>query len=110
MNEDTPKIIKEVGFDFNWSEEKVWKLDAPVEEMEIGQLNWHFKIPFLWEGGGVYNLKPQEVIKDPKNHPEEYERTLQADLKYPIDVMQNKDRWLILDGLHRLMKSAILGH
>ncbi len=41
-----PKIIKEVGFDFHWSEEKVWKLNYPIEEINIDELSWHFKIPF----------------------------------------------------------------
>jgi hypothetical protein len=107
MKEDIPQIIKDVGFDFSWSEEKVWALDVPVEEMNITDLTWHFDVPFLWEDG-VYNLKPQEVIDNPDNHKKEYERTMKADLVHPIDIMENKGRWLILDGLHRLMKSSIL--
>ena len=105
---EIPQIIKDVGFDFDWSEEKVWTLDVPVEEVNISELTWHFDIPFLWENG-VYNLKPQEVIDEPENHKEEHERTMKADLIHPIDIMQNKGRWLILDGLHRLMKASILG-
>lgn len=105
--EEISQIIKDVGFDFDWSEEKVWDLNVPTEEMNINELTWHFDIPFLWEEG-VYNLKPQDVINDPENHKEEYERTMKADLSYPIDIMENKGRWLILDGLHRLMKASIL--
>jgi hypothetical protein len=108
MNENVPQIIKDVGFDFDWSEEKVWALDVPVEEMDIHELTWHFAIPFLWENG-VYNLTSQEVIDNPDAHTKEYERTMKADLVHPIDIMQNKGRWLILDGLHRLMKADILG-
>ena len=33
---------------------------------------------------------------------------MKADLKYPIDIMENKGRWLILDGLNRLMKAYLL--
>lgn len=105
---DVPQVIKDVGFDFSWSEEKVWALDVPVEEMEITELAWHFAVPFLWEGGGVYNLTSQEVIDNPAAHQTEYDRTMKADLAHPIDIMQNKGRWLILDGLHRLMKAEIL--
>lgn len=106
---DYPQIIKDVGFDFSWSEEKVWALDVLVTKMDINELTWHFDIPFLWEGDGIYNLKPQEVIDNPNEHQEEYERTMKADLKHPIDIMENKGRWLILDGLHRLMKASIQG-
>lgn len=103
-----PQIIKEVGFNFDWSEEKVWALDVPVTELEIGELIWHFAISFLWENG-VYNLTPQEVIDNPEAHRQEYERTMRADTSHPIDIMENKGRWLILDGLHRLMKLSIEG-
>lgn len=60
MNEDIPQIIKDVDFDFSWSEEKIWMLEVPVEEMNIIELTWHFDIPFLWENGGVYNLTSRE--------------------------------------------------
>jgi hypothetical protein len=46
----------------------------------------------------------------PEIHREQYERTMLSDLSYPIDIMMNKNgQWLILDGLHRLMKSIHLG-
>lgn len=108
MNENIPQIIKDVGFDFNWSEEKVWALNIPVDEINIEELTWHFGVPFL-EQDGVYNLKPQDVIDSPDTYPKEYKRTMNADLSYPIDIMENKGRWLILDGLHRLMKATIAG-
>lgn len=107
MNEEIPQIIKDMGFDFDWDEEKVWSLVVTSEEMNINEITWHLDVPFLWENG-VYNLKPKDVIDNPNLHQEEYGRTLKADLIHPIDIMENKGRWLILDGLHRLMKSYIL--
>ncbi|MDD2935156.1 MAG: ParB N-terminal domain-containing protein [Candidatus Pacebacteria bacterium] len=109
MKKEIPEIIKDVGFDFDWSEEKVWALDISVEKMNIEELVWHFETPFLWWGDEVYNLKPIEVIENPEKYKREYDRTMKADLSHPIDIMENKGRWLILDGLHRLMKSFILG-
>lgn len=32
-----------------------------------------------------------------------------ANLDYPLDVMPNKGKLLLLDGLHRLAKSYLLG-
>jgi hypothetical protein len=103
-----PEIIKEVGFDFHWDEKKVWKLDYPVEKMRVSELEWHFKIPFI-QNKKEYDLTPAEVIENPDLYKKEYERTMNADLAHPIDVMKNKGRWLILDGLHRLMKAKALG-
>ena len=107
-NRDIPDIIKEVGFDFSWDENKVWALNYPVEKMNIKELEWHFNIPFHWHNGGVYNLKSWDIIKNPEKYKDEYQRTMKADFNYPIDIMWNKGRWLILDGLHRLMKAKIL--
>lgn len=109
MRKDIPQIIKDVGFDFSWDEKKVWALDYPVEEIDLDELIWHFDIPFHWHDGGIYNLKSMEIINDPEKYKDEYERTMKADLSHPIDIMKNKGRWLILDGLHRLMKAYIQG-
>ena len=105
---DIPKIIQEVGFDFSWDEKRVWQLNIPAIDMDISELIWHFDIPFHWHDGGVYNLKSREIIENPGKYKEEYERTMRSDMSYPIDIMENKGRWLILDGLHRLMKARIL--
>jgi hypothetical protein len=102
---DYPKIIQEVGFDFHWSEEKVWALEIPAEEMDISELEWHFDIPF-WDN---YTLKPNDVLKDSAKYKEEFERTIQSDLFYPLDIMWWKNRWVLLDGLHRLLKAKHLG-
>jgi hypothetical protein len=108
VSREIPSIIKEVGFDFSWDERKVWELDVPAEEMPISDLTWHFDIPFIWsKPDGYYDVKPSEVIDHPDLHPEEYERTLRSDVTFPIDIMWWKERWLILDGLHRLMKQSI---
>lgn len=104
----TPDIA-EIGFDFDWSEEKVWALDEPVVEMDIRELEWHLDYPFFWENGGKYNLKPREVIMHPQAHDQEYVRVLGADLSYPLDVMENNGRMVLLDGLHRLTK-AVMEH
>lgn len=104
MSENIPQIIKDVGFDFDWDEAKVWQLDVPVTKMPISELAWHFDIPF-WNENGEYNLIPREVIMEPQDHDAEYKRIMHSDLNFPIDIMKNKGRWLILDGLHRLVKA-----
>lgn len=101
--------IEEVGFDFDWDEAKVWALDEPVIEMPLAELEWHLDYPFFWEGDGKYNLTPREVMEHPTEHQAEYDRVMAADTSYPVDVMENKGRLLLLDGLHRLTKLAISG-
>ncbi len=105
-----PKIIKDIGVDFHWNNEKVWKLNYPIEEIDINKLEWHFEIPFWNTKNGFYDLKPSEVIKNSEIFKEEHERTMKSDLSYPINLMKNKGKWLILDGLHRLLKAKILNY
>lgn len=109
MNRELPAIIKEVGFNFHWEESKVWALDLPVEEMPIDDLVWHFDVPFWFSPGGFYDLKPRSVIDNPEQYEKEYQRTMNANLSHPLDIMLWKGRWLLLDGLHRLAKAYILG-
>lgn len=106
---DLPQIIKEVGFDFKWDVRKVWALDVPTEEAPITDLTWHFNIPFWSSGDSSYSLKPHDVIDSPDDNKIEYDRTMKADTSHPIDIMFWRGRWLILDGLHRLVKLSIQG-
>ncbi len=110
LSSKTPKIIQEVGFDFDWDSKKVWALKIPTVSMPIKHLLWHFDIPF-WEKQHTnnYNLTPYQVIEHPTKHPLHYNKIKRARLKYPIDIMKNKGRWLILDGLHRLTKAHMQG-
>ena len=43
-----PKIIQDIGFDFSWETEKVWRLNEPTVVLPIEGFLWHFDIPF-WE-------------------------------------------------------------
>jgi hypothetical protein len=48
-------------------------------------------------------------MSHPEKYPAEYARILGADLTHPLDIMFNKGRWLLLDGLHRLAKAKLNG-
>ena len=105
MAKKMPASVKRVCFDFNWSNKKVWELNVKTEKMPISKLEWHFYLPFF----KAYTLKAIDVIERPGLHRKEYQRTMRANLRHPIDIMRNKGRWLILDGLHRLAKAKIRG-
>lgn len=104
-----PESVLEYGFDFDWDEKDVWKLDYPTQEIVIEMLEWHFNIPFWNWNNEWYVLKPNDVINNPEKYKTQYDRIMESDISYPIDVMPNKERLVILDGLHRLVKCKLLG-
>lgn len=104
-----PAHIRIYAFDFLWDNELVWNLKVPTETMDINELIWHFDVPWLHKEGGRFDLLPTEIMEHPELYPRQYQRTMDSDLSFPIDIMWNNDRWLILDGLHRLMKSVDAG-
>ncbi|MFA6004976.1 MAG: SET domain-containing protein-lysine N-methyltransferase [Patescibacteria group bacterium] len=101
---ELPKVIKNVGFEFSWSEPKVWALNISTEKMAINELVWHLEVPFWSSGKESYNLTPKEVLQNPKLHDAEFKRISDSNTSYPLDIMFWKNRWLLLDGLHRLAK------
>jgi hypothetical protein len=110
-----PQIIRDVGIGVAWNPKKVWALNEPVSEISIEELLWHFDIPF-WDKGGKkefnlteFNLIPWEVIKYPEKEEEHFRKIQEADISYPIDIMENKGKWRVLDGLHRLAKLYLDG-
>lgn len=104
-----PESILECGFDFDWDEEDVWKLNYPIQEMAMEILEWHFERPFWNWNHEEYVLKPIDVIHNSEKFKLEYDRIMASDISYPIDIMENKGRYVILDGLHRLVKCKLLG-
>jgi hypothetical protein len=101
-----PAIIASYWYSFDWDVEAIWQLDLPTRSMAITDLIWHLDVP-VWNN---YRLTPRAVLNDPVRHAGEHARMLAADLSYPIDVFRFRSRWMILDGIHRLLKAHTLGH
>jgi len=95
-----------VGLDFgNWEEEKLWALDIPTSKLDIKELEWHLDCPFwVHDNGERYTVTPRDVLEKASGTKKEQIKVEKADTKYPIDIYFNKDKWLILDGIHRLAK------
>ena len=96
-------------FPFKWHEKDVWKIDAPVTEIELSQIDWLLDVD--WFGTDEHPLTPNEVMDNPELDVEHYKRIENADLSYPIDLGMNSrvDKLVPFDGLHRMCKAKILG-
>ena len=92
-----------------WSRERLWALGLPAVERPRAELDWQLALPWWRHGGRFFALRPLDVLARPERYPEQWERTLAADLAFPIDVTRRRGRWFVLDGVHRLTKAAALG-
>jgi len=95
-----------VGLDFgNWEDEKLWALNIPSSKLDIKELEWHLDCPFwVHDNGERYTVTPREVLHREDGTTKEQAMVIKADISYPIDIYYNHDKWLILDGIHRLVK------
>lgn len=100
-----PSVIETYWYAFDWDVEAIWSLDLPVSQMPIRRLEWHLDVPVWPFEGKPYVLTPRDVLKQPYRYAEEYARTQRASLVFPLDITWFKGRWLILDGIHRLLKA-----
>ena len=103
-----PPEMRGFYFDFDWETHLVWALDLPVEAVLTVELSWHLDLP-IWSsvaGEARFDLRPRDVLEHPAAHPRHYRRLTHVDLGFPIDGMWNQDRFVILDGVHRLARLA----
>ncbi len=99
------------GFPFPINIEQIWKSKKFIEPVPIEELIWNLELPW-WntDEKSPYNLAPQDVIKNLDLYKEHKERIENADVQYPLLLIQTKqDRWLIYDGVHRFVKEILNG-
>lgn len=106
-----PAVLRRVYFDFDWDRRRVWAVDTRPRVVERKLLDWHLDLPF-WSTRppeARFDVVPRDVIRHPSEHPVHTRRMREADLHYPIDVMEHGGRLCILDGIHRLARTALEG-
>jgi hypothetical protein len=53
-----------------------------------------------------FDLVPRLVIEDPTVHVVHARRIAEADMSFPLDVMEHRGRLCVMDGLHRLARAV----
>lgn len=93
---------------YRWQLEKLWELDLKVEPVETADLIWMFDLP-LWQlDGDRFKVTPNQVAATPMNYRAHYQRVMDADLDFPINLVAYRGRLVVLDGVHRLLKAHFL--
>lgn len=106
QREFVPDELKDVYVDFYWSQKKLWELEIPVTELEISQLDWILDYPVWYMDPHPI---PNKILQNPELDLNHWKRIEAADLSFPIHILKWKNRWLILDGVHRLIKAKSAG-
>jgi hypothetical protein len=70
-------------------------------ELDLGEVVWMLDLP-CWEDENG-RVRPLDVVSG-----RHLELTEQADLSEPIDVVWQEDRYVVVDGLHRVLRAARL--
>jgi hypothetical protein len=94
-----------------WSRVEIWGLDLPVHMLSTVSLSWHLDYPF-WSSQppkALCDLCPRVVLQRPGAYPEHDKRILEANAGFPLDLGLFGSRWIILDGIHRLVKLVANG-
>lgn len=93
-----------------WRLEDLWALDLPRVRFALPELTWLLDLP-LWQRDGVrFQVSPNQVLRNPADHPQQARRIDEADLTRPIHVMRRDGRWTVLDGHHRLASAVRRQH
>jgi hypothetical protein len=87
-----------------WSRERLHRLVLSVVQVPVADLRWQLELPWWRVDREYFAVTPAQVRRDPRAHAEQWQRTLRADLGFPIHLLQG-DRLLVLDGVHRLLRA-----
>ena len=103
-----PTALRGVILEAAWDLARLHELELPGERVPIRGLAWQLSLPWWRNERRPFAVTPQHVHSDPARHREQWERTMNADLRYPIHLVRRR-RWVVLDGVHRLLKAQIIG-
>lgn len=105
-----PSVIEKYWYAFDWDVEALWALDLKAESFPLSRLEWMLDIPAFGFEGENYCLSAREVLRQPFRYAAEYQRVKMASLVFPIEIVWLRGRWVILDGMHRMMKAHEAQH
>jgi hypothetical protein len=105
-----PPELEGIVLDFDWDRARLHALVLPVEEIPVAALAWMLDLRWWKVADAHFAVTPNQVRANPTQYAQHWERTLAADLAFPIHVAETApSRWTIVDGVHRLLKAEVAG-
>lgn len=75
---------------------------VPMQKISTPNIDLSFK---GWEDDKGDSYSPNDVLKNPSKYPDDYDRIVNANMKYPILLTET----FIIDGVHRITHAIING-
>jgi hypothetical protein len=105
----TPAALTDAFPKFAWNVDELWRVNRPARNHPVTDFDWLMSLP-LWRWRGQrFVLAPAQVLADRNTYRAHVDKAWAADLSYPVHVTFHNERWVILDGYHRLLKAHLLG-
>ncbi len=101
-----PSHLQNVFFDTLWDRTKLWSLKTPTSTLPLATLTWLLDLS-VWStvaGEPRFDLAPRTVLCDPSKYSEHWTKICGVGLEFPLDLFLKQDRWVVVDGYHRLAK------
>ena len=96
---------------FNWNLKKVWALPCESQLYPRSDFDYLLSLAF-WSSvqnqGMLYDISPLNVLMESEKAPHQYKRIMDANIEYPLDILNYQGQLWILDGLHRLAQLYLL--
>jgi hypothetical protein len=108
---DLPERLRPVFFDRIWDTPKVWRLPTAAHSLRFAELEWHLGLT-VWStvpGEARWDLSPTMVLDAPERYEHRWRKIVSADLSFPLEMFAHGDRWVIVDGYHRLARHRLQG-
>lgn len=106
-----PPALQGIFFSHRWENSRIWALSTLTTTVPMKDLMWHLELP-VWTtvpGEPLFDLAPAQVLRDPDARPERWDRIRSVDTSYPLEMFKNGERWVIVDGYHRLARLRVEG-
>ncbi len=105
MRFDIPAMYRSQYLDFHWNQAQLWNIKKEVSLLNIENFEWLFDFP-VWASfppKKIFDITPRQALENSNEW--HCERILKSDLQFPIHIFFQKNKWQVLDGIHRLTKA-----
>ena len=110
LHDAIPPELRPWLLDVVWDRERLWAIARPVSALPISALRWSYDLPWWRDSDdSSFCVTPRDVIERPGAHPAHDARVANAHVEDPLHVLHRHARWMVVEGMHRLVKADLDG-